>query len=81
VTDAAWHSLEVGLEQVAFDTGGQYFKVYENASSALARVAAALSGHYVLTFERPGGTRGEHRVRLDLAGHHGTVLTRTRYVD
>ena len=81
VTEADWHSLEVGLEQVAFDTGGQYFKVYENASSALARVAAALSGHYVLTFERPGGARGEHRVRLDLAGHHGTVLTRTRYVD
>ena len=81
VTEAAWHSLEVGLQQVAEDTGGQYFKVHENAGAALARVAAALSGHYVLTFERPEGRRGEHRVRLALAGRRGSVLTRTRYVD
>jgi VWFA-related protein len=81
VTDAVWHSLEVGLQQVAEDTGGQYFKVHENAGAALARVAAALSGHYVLAFERPDGKRGEHRVHLALAGRRGTVLTRTRYVD
>jgi len=81
VTEAAWHSLEVGLQRVAEDTGGQYFKVHENAGAALARVAAALSGHYVLTFERPEGRRGEHRVRLALAGRRGSVLTRTRYVD
>lgn len=81
VTEADWHSLEVGLEQVALDTGGEYFKVHENAAAALARVAAALSGHYVLTFERPDGARGDHRVRLDLAERRGTVLTRTRYVD
>jgi VWFA-related protein len=81
VTDAAWHSLEVGLQQVAEDTGGRYFKVYENAGAALAQVAAALSGHYVVTFERPEGRRGEHRVRLALAGRRGSVLTRTRYVD
>jgi hypothetical protein len=81
VTDAAWHSLEVGLQQVAEDTGGQYFKVHENAGAALDRVSAALSGHYVLTFERSEGRRGEHRLRLALAGRRGTVLTRTRYVD
>ncbi|HSD67726.1 MAG TPA: VWA domain-containing protein [Vicinamibacteria bacterium] len=81
VTEAAWHSLEVGLQQVAEDTGGQYFKVHENAGAALARVAAALAGHYVLTFERPEGRRGEHRLRLALARRRGTVLTRTRYVD
>ena len=27
------------------------------------------------------GRRGEHRVRLALAGRRGSVLTRTRYVD
>jgi len=81
VTEAAWHSLEVGLQQIAEDTGGQYFKVHENAGAALSRVAAALAGHYVLTFERPEGRRGEHRVRLSLARRRGTVLTRTRYVD
>jgi len=81
VTEADWHSLEVGLQRVAEDTGGQYFKVHENAGAALARVAAALAGHYVLAFERPGGRRGEHRVRLRLAARRGSVLTRTRYVD
>jgi len=81
ITDASWHSLEVGLRQVAEDTGGDYYKVYENPGAALTRVAAALSGHYVLAFERPEGRRGEHRLRLALAGRHGTVLTRTRYVD
>jgi VWFA-related protein len=81
VTQAAYHSLEVGLQQVAEDTGGQYFKVHENAGSALSRVAAALAGRYVLTFERPEARRGEHRVRLALAHRRGTVLTRSRYVD
>jgi VWFA-related protein len=81
VTQADWHSLEVGLRQVAEDTGGQYFKVHEYAASALSRVAAALAGRYVLTFERPETRRGEHRVRLSLARRRGTVLTRTRYVD
>ncbi|HUL80093.1 MAG TPA: VWA domain-containing protein [Vicinamibacteria bacterium] len=81
ITDADWHSLEAGLRLVAEDTGGQYFKVHENAGAALARVAAALAGHYVLAFERPLGPRGEHRVHLALARRHGTVLTRTRYVD
>ena len=47
-----------GLRQVAEDTGGQYFKVHENAGAALSRVAAALAGHYVLAFERPEGRAG-----------------------
>jgi VWFA-related protein len=81
VTQADWHTLELGLRRVAEDTGGQYFKVHENAGAALSRVAAALSGHYVLAFERPEGRRGEHRVRLALDGRRGTVLTRSRYVD
>jgi hypothetical protein len=82
VTDASWHSLENGLRQVAEDTGGDYYKVYENPGAALTRVAAALAGHYVLAFERPQSRRrGEHRIHLALAGRRGTVLTRTRYVD
>jgi VWFA-related protein len=81
VTQAEWHSLEVGLRQVAEDTGGRYFKVHENAGAALSAVASALAGHYVLAFERPEGRRGEHRVSLSLARRHGTVLARSRYVD
>ncbi len=81
VTDASWHSLEAGLQQVAEDTGGQYFRVFENPGAALARVAAALRGHYVIGFEPPRTWRGEHRVRLSLVGRRGTLLTRSRYVD
>jgi hypothetical protein len=81
VTEASWHSLEVGLQQVAEDTGGEYFKVHENAGAALERVAAALSGHFLLAFEPPEGPRGEHRVSLSLVGRRGTVLTRHRYLD
>jgi VWFA-related protein len=81
VTEANWHSLEVGLEKVALDTGGQYFKMFESAGAALTQMAGALAGRYVLAFERPEGRRGEHRVSLTLARRRGTVLTRKRYVD
>jgi hypothetical protein len=49
--------------------------------SVASRLASALAGHYVLTFEPPEARRGEHLVRLSLVRRHGTVLTRTRYVD
>jgi VWFA-related protein len=81
VTDADWHSLEVGLKAVATDTGGAYLKMSEHAALALRLVARLIAGHYVLTFERPDGPRGPHRVRLSLARGHGTILTRAGYVD
>ena len=81
VTEAESHSLELGLQRAARDTGGEYLKVHQNPGAALDRVAAALAGHYVLAFERPEGRRGDHRVRLALARRRGSVLTRTRYAD
>ncbi len=81
VTEAESHSLELGLQRAARDTGGEYLKVHQNPGAALDRVAAALAGHYVLAFERPDGRRGDHRVRLGLARRRGSVLTRSRYGD
>jgi VWFA-related protein len=81
ITDADWHSLEAGLKEVASDTGGVYVKMHEHPAVALARVAGLIAGHYVLTFERPDGPRGPHRVRLSLANRHGSILTRSGYVD
>ena len=78
---ADWHSLEVGLRQVAEDTGGQLLKVHEYAASAPSRMAAALAGRYVLTFERPEARAASTTCALSLARRRGTVLTRTRYVD
>jgi VWFA-related protein len=79
ITNADYHTLEVGLEQVAEDTGGFYAKTHLFAGQAFARLGHALSGHYVLTFARPPLPRGEHDVDVDLVGRKGTVLVRKTY--
>jgi VWFA-related protein len=81
LTDADYHSLEKGLQQVADDTGGTYARTHVFAATALRQLEAALAGHYVLSFERPLLPRGEHRIRLGLVGRRGTVLARTHYTD
>jgi VWFA-related protein len=81
VTDADYHSLERGLRQVAEDTGGTYARTHRFAATAMRQLEAALSGHYVLSFERPDLPRGEHRIRVRLHGRRGTVLARAKYTD
>ncbi len=81
ITDADYHSLEVGLQRVSEDTGGFYVRTHVNPAASMARLAGALAGYYVLTFERPAGRRGSHRVGVSLVGRKGTVLARTGYVD
>jgi len=81
VTDADWHTLEVGLEQVAADTGGFYAKTHLFPALAMARLEGALAGHYQLVFERPGYKRGPHRVEVKLVGIKGAVQAETYYVD
>ena len=67
VTNADYHTLEVGLEQVAEDTGGFYAKTHLFPSQAINRLERALEGHYVLTFAQAGSrarrTRHRHRAR------------------
>lgn len=79
VTNADYHTLEVGLEQVAEDTGGFYAKTHLFPAQALARLEHALSGHYVLTFARPALPRGEHEVDVALVGRKGTVMAKRSY--
>jgi VWFA-related protein len=75
VTDADYHSLEVGLMQVAEDTGGFYAKTHLFPDQALKRVERALSGYYVLSFERPEGRPGRRRLEVELVkGRSGRVL-------
>ena len=81
LTDADYHSLERGLRQVADDTGGTYARTHLFAATAMRQLEAALSGHYVLGFERPDLPRGEHHIRLRLTGRRGTVLAREKYTD
>jgi VWFA-related protein len=74
VTDADYHSLEVGLEQVAEDTGGFYAKTHLFPDQALKRMERALQGYYVLSFERPEGKPGMQRLEVGLDGKKGNVL-------
>jgi VWFA-related protein len=75
VTHADYHSLEVGLEQVAEDTGGFYVKTHLFPTQALRRLEGALAGHYVLVLEAPRLVPGSHPLRVRLAGRKGTVLS------
>jgi VWFA-related protein len=79
VTNADFHTLEVGLEQVAEDTGGFYAKTHLFPGQALDRLQHALAGHYVLTFSRPDLPRGEHAIDIGLVGRKGRVMARPRY--
>ena len=80
VTNADYHTLEVGLEQVAEDTGGFYAKTHLFPSQAIDRLERALEGHYVLTFTKPDREPGEHDIDIALVGRKGTVLARPSYI-
>jgi VWFA-related protein len=79
VTNADYHSLEVGLQQVAEDTGGFYARTHLFPAQAMRRLEAALSGHYVLTFEKPRLPPGPHAIQIDLVGRKGTVFAKSFY--
>ena len=76
ITDADYHSLEVTMERVAWDTGGFYVKTHQFPGQAVERVALALAGRYVLVVERPEELRGNRALRVELVGRDGTVLAR-----
>ena len=81
VTDADYHDLEVGLEQVAEDTGGFYAKTNNFPGQAIARLEGALAGYYVLVVVRPDGPHGTHAVSVEVANPDLTVLARPTYDD
>ena len=81
VTNADSHTLEAGLKKVARDTGGFYARTHDFPTSVMKRLKRALSGHYVLVFERPNVPRGTHRVQVDVVGLSGEVLARPVFVD
>lgn len=77
VTSADYHSLEVGLQSVAEATGGTYASTFRLPGVATDRIARAISGWYVLTFDREaldGIEPGTATVKL--RGRRGEVLAR-----
>ena len=76
VTSADYHSLEVGLQDVAETTGGLYLKTFRLPALATKTLARTISGYYVLTLDGSSLADEAGRVRIDLRGKSGTVLTR-----
>lgn len=77
ITDADYHSLEVGLMAVADHTGGTYSKTNLFPKLAVTRLARILSGHYELSLVPPGPLPdGAVEVEVAVAIPDATVLTR-----
>ncbi len=79
--DADPHSLEIGLQEIAAETGGFYARTHDFARQAMNRLEEALEGHYVLEVAHPGGPRGRHELDVGLVGRGGRVLARKAYFD
>jgi len=77
VTSADSHSLEVGLQSVAEATGGIYASTFRLPGVATHQIARAISGWYVLTFDREALDGIEPgRATVKLRGRRGEVLAR-----
>lgn len=78
VTSADYHSLEAGLETVAYATGGTYQKTHVLTGLATGFLAQAISGHYVVTIdpETVPSKGGEVTVELRERRKGASVITR-----
>jgi VWFA-related protein len=81
ITNADYHSLEVGLREVAAETGGFYARTHVFSGQAMERLEQALEGHYILEVAHPGGPRGRHAIDVDLVDRPGRVYARRAYFD
>jgi VWFA-related protein len=82
ISDADFHSLEVGLSKVAADTGGFYEKTHLFPRFAMEKLERVIAGHYEVVLKRPESLGlGRHTINLTLQGKKGTVLARTTFQD
>jgi VWFA-related protein len=77
VTQADYHSLEVGLQSVSEETGGFYERSFHFPDSTVQRLAGALAGHYVLLVEASDEISEWSELSVKLTRSRGTVLART----
>ena len=76
VDDSIYHDLEIGLRQVAADTGGTYEKTTYFPSQATSRLARAITGYYLLSIDPDRLPAGHTEVKIELRARRGTVLVR-----
>jgi hypothetical protein len=76
ITDASSHSLEIGLQQVAAQSGGTYDRMSTFPAQAAGRLARTLTGHYLLTLDA-SALPADGALRIALASRRdGRVLAR-----
>ncbi len=73
VSQADYHSLEVGPQNVATHTGGTYERTFHFASQAVKRLARTIGGYYVVTLDR-GAPEARGRVTMRLRQKKGRIL-------
>jgi VWFA-related protein len=76
VTEADYHSLEIGLRGVADATGGTYDKTNVFPALAVRRLARTIAGYYVLSLDAAALPAGGGEVAVELRGRKGNVLLR-----
>jgi VWFA-related protein len=77
ITSADRHSLEVGLEWLAEDTGGFYIKTHLFPEVAIAKLTRTLTGHYLLTLIPPEETPDEvSKIRVSVDRPNTDVMKR-----
>lgn len=82
ITQADYHSLQVGLGKVAEDTGGFYAKSFLFPKQAIERLRKTLVGHYELEVRKPETkARGVHAIEVETTNKRAVVMARTSYVD
>jgi len=64
VTDADYHSLEVGLRAVAEDTGGFYVKTHLFPEIAMTRLVHVISSYYELSIIPPPDVDDEYTIKV-----------------
>jgi VWFA-related protein len=81
VADAAYHTLEIGLRQIAAATGGTYDKTAVFPVQATKRLARLLGGHYLLTVDADALVAGDLDVQLVDLPRGARVLMRPLRVE
>ena len=83
ISQASFHSLEVGLETVSKETGGFYAKTDLFPEIAMGRLDRTLSARYELSIKRPPDLpRGLHEVEVEVVGRkEARVLVRSTVED
>lgn len=82
ISEADYHSLEVGLQKASADTGGFYVKTHIFPRLAINKLQRTISGRYEIVLHRPNIPRGRHDVTASLRNNRrAEVMVRASYED